>query len=223
MIEAPLEINGFKFHIVSTMNNAGVLVDPTTAQFDDPRFIEAFKIVCEMHEPFMCFQMLGQWMCSAPSDRIAYNNTDELYRIINMHDEAMQHPRVAVFMNQHPSILRMVQEVREEIKRRKDRDEKKARAALRKTKSRDGYVYLIKAETGHFKIGRTHSPNDRIATFGVKLPFDVEYLAVIPTPDMYQLEAILHNKYSDKRVKGEWFSLTPDDVIYIKSLEAGVS
>jgi hypothetical protein len=81
-----------------------------------------------------------------------------------------------------------------------------------------GYVYLLQSDTGHYKIGRAKTPDKRIKTFGIKLPFKVEYLAVIKTPDMIALEKQLHERYEQKRINGEWFDLLPEDVDYIKGL-----
>lgn len=82
-----------------------------------------------------------------------------------------------------------------------------------------GYVYLIKSSTGYWKIGHSKTPENRMKTFGVMLPFEVEYEHLIPTTNMFMAETILHTKFSDKRVRGEWFSLTDDDVIAIKAIE----
>lgn len=82
-----------------------------------------------------------------------------------------------------------------------------------------GFVYLLQSPTGYFKIGRTRNPERRISTLDVKLPFEIEVIALIPCPDMRQLERDLHERYADKRAGGEWFALTPEDVAYIKGLE----
>lgn len=81
-----------------------------------------------------------------------------------------------------------------------------------------GYVYLIQSPTGAYKIGRTANPTDRMKTFSVKLPFEVEYVCVIQTEDMLGLENQLHNQFAHLRINGEWFQLSPDDVEYIKGL-----
>lgn len=82
----------------------------------------------------------------------------------------------------------------------------------------NGYVYLIQSPTQAYKIGRTRNPDNRMETFTVKLPFEVEYVCVIQCEDMYGLERELHQRFADKRVNGEWFSLTLEDVEYIKGL-----
>jgi hypothetical protein len=81
-----------------------------------------------------------------------------------------------------------------------------------------GYVYLIKSPSGHYKIGRAIDPHDRVRTFGVQLPFEVEIIALIQTDDYVRLEKSLHAYFESQRVNGEWFNLSPADVEYIKSL-----
>lgn len=81
-----------------------------------------------------------------------------------------------------------------------------------------GFVYLIQSPTTAYKIGRTKNPRNRMKTFGIQLPFEVEYVCLIETNDMIGLEKELHERYANKRVNGEWFELSPHDVAEIKSL-----
>jgi hypothetical protein len=85
---------------------------------------------------------------------------------------------------------------------------------------RHGYVYLLDSQIGVWKIGRSSVPVKRISTLEVKLPYDLEVIALIETKDMYGLESHMHNKYAAKRVKGEWFRLSSEEVEYIRSLVA---
>lgn len=85
-------------------------------------------------------------------------------------------------------------------------------------KPKKGYVYLLQSPTSAYKIGSTSNPADRIRTFGIQLPFEVEFIALIPTADMQTLERRLHNKYALKRINGEWFWLSAEDVECIKAL-----
>lgn len=84
--------------------------------------------------------------------------------------------------------------------------------------SKKGYVYLLKSPTGFWKIGKTVDPKNRIATFSVKLPFEVSYAHLIPCYDHHKLEAELHIVFSHLRVEGEWFKLSSTDVQWITSL-----
>lgn len=95
--------------------------------------------------------------------------------------------------------------------------------------SRRGRVYLLRAENGLHKIGRTANPSDRLKTFSVKLPFQVQFEHLIETNDMYALESKLHKLFAEKNIAGEWFELSPEDVLYIKDsgdsidYDAGIS
>lgn len=93
------------------------------------------------------------------------------------------------------------------------------REAERATKDTSGFVYLIKATTGQFKIGRSSNPEQRIKNlFPLGSPILVDTVCIITTNNMYQLERSLHDRFADKRVGGEWFVLDANDIDYIKGL-----
>lgn len=77
---------------------------------------------------------------------------------------------------------------------------------------RHGYVYIVRSENGDYKIGRTINPNSRGKTFDVKLPLRVKFELLIESPDYRGLERELHQRFASKRIDGEWFKLTPEDV-----------
>jgi|SRR5581483_10697493 len=82
-----------------------------------------------------------------------------------------------------------------------------------------GYIYLLEAEeTGSYKIGRAKDLDNRIKTFEVKLPFETELRHSIKVQDMACAELALHKKFAGRRINGEWFKLTPEDVSWICSL-----
>jgi len=82
-----------------------------------------------------------------------------------------------------------------------------------------GYIYLIEGEKGRFKIGLTADPKTRISTLGVKLPFDIEVIHLIHTDDMRRAERELHHQYNHRRLNGEWFDLTPDEIAAIQQIK----
>jgi hypothetical protein len=90
-------------------------------------------------------------------------------------------------------------------------------AEIGKLKNR-GYVYLIKSPTGAYKIGKTKNPKDRMRMFHIKVPFEIEIEHLVEVEDMQKLERGLHTMFRTKRINGEWFNLSEDDVQYIKSL-----
>ncbi|MEM6280562.1 MAG: GIY-YIG nuclease family protein [Chloroflexota bacterium] len=86
--------------------------------------------------------------------------------------------------------------------------------------AREGYVYLLQSDSGHWKIGRALDPENRLQTFTVKLPFEVEYKHLIPCKDYIAAEKDLHKRYAHRRTDGEWFALTEEDVAAICNIEA---
>lgn len=82
------------------------------------------------------------------------------------------------------------------------------------------YIYLIQGSDGYFKIGKTTQPRKRLRKLSVVLPFDIKVLHLIPTNDMSFVEKHLHEKYQHKRVRGEWFALSIDDVKEIREIHS---
>lgn len=75
-----------------------------------------------------------------------------------------------------------------------------------------GYVYVYEAvNMGFYKIGRTWDINQRHRAL-VKLPFEIRQILALETNDPVGLENRLHSAYHDKRVNGEWFTLSKDDL-----------
>lgn len=83
--------------------------------------------------------------------------------------------------------------------------------------SRPGYVYVIRGPDDLFKIGHSRDYKSRIATFAVVLPFDVEYELVLRSDDRVELEGELHDKFDERRVRGEWFNLSNHDLFVLWS------
>jgi len=81
-----------------------------------------------------------------------------------------------------------------------------------------GYVYLLEG-MGRYKIGSSTNVNRRIEQISPRLPFEARLVCSIWTENMYKLESTLHKLFADKRLCGEWFKLSDEDVAYIK--EAG--
>ncbi|MCP3659156.1 MAG: GIY-YIG nuclease family protein [Bacteroidetes bacterium] len=74
-----------------------------------------------------------------------------------------------------------------------------------------GFVYLIKHDKD-YKIGRTKDVGKRKYDLGLILPKDIEEIHEIRTDDPAGIEKYWHNKFKDKRGKGEWFNLTSQDI-----------
>lgn len=81
-----------------------------------------------------------------------------------------------------------------------------------------GFVYLLRTTPDYYKIGCTTKPRNRLLTFGVQLPFEVELVCLIYSHDIYHMERELHTRFQEQRTLGEWFKLSADDVEYVKGL-----
>jgi hypothetical protein len=82
----------------------------------------------------------------------------------------------------------------------------------------EGLVYIIKGGS-LYKIGRTTNLERRLRAFN-GLPFPVEVVHTIQAGDACGLETSLHSLFKSKRVKGEWFSLTEEDLDTLKTSSA---
>lgn len=70
---------------------------------------------------------------------------------------------------------------------------------------------MIDHNTGYYKIGKSKKPRFREKTLQSEKP-TIEMLFVINK----NIEKELHRRYSDKRVRGEWFRLEDKDVEYLR-------
>lgn len=79
-----------------------------------------------------------------------------------------------------------------------------------------GYVYVIKSEIG-YKIGRSITKKRPEKLSEVLLPIEMKIVLMVKVKDYIESEAILHGIYDEKRIKGEWFKLTDDDIYRIEN------
>jgi hypothetical protein len=81
------------------------------------------------------------------------------------------------------------------------------------------YVYLLRMlDSNHkwsshdligcsYKIGRTNNIERRHQALGVKAPHPIEIIGYIETDQSIYVEAYLHKKLDNVRMRGEWFKL----------------
>lgn len=78
-----------------------------------------------------------------------------------------------------------------------------------------GEVYLLKAGR-HYKIGKTNSVGRREYELAIQLPEKPVLVHVIKTDDPTGIEAYWHKRFSSRRMNGEWFELTREDIAAFK-------
>lgn len=74
-------------------------------------------------------------------------------------------------------------------------------------------VYILKTGKNLYKIGRTQDLQKRLASYHTHLPIVFRLVRQYLTQQMGSLEESLHTVFQHKRVKGEWFELTPADLV----------
>jgi hypothetical protein len=77
---------------------------------------------------------------------------------------------------------------------------------------KDSYIYLMKnTRNGYTKIGISKNPKHREKTLQSEEP-EIDLIWKKEIPNAIGREIELHKKYSDKRIRGEWFDLTEQDI-----------
>lgn len=80
-------------------------------------------------------------------------------------------------------------------------------------------VYLLRAGE-YFKIGWAKQLERRIRNIQSCCPEVLELIHAIPAQDPITAEAQWHHRFRDKRIHGEWFKLTPEDIAEFRSTPA---
>lgn len=90
---------------------------------------------------------------------------------------------------------------------------------LEPRKAQAGVVYLLKGDGGFYKIGRSAKPHVRTKSFAT-LPYNVGLAHQIQTDDPAWLEAMLHNRFHEQHVIGEWFTLSDENLAGLLSMQS---
>lgn len=81
------------------------------------------------------------------------------------------------------------------------------------------FVYIIQEEAnGYIKIGKANDPIVRIVRgLGAKTPYKMRVLHLIPTHLPFEVEKWFHTRYEKKRLNGEWFHLSVQEIQNVQS------
>lgn len=198
----PLNIEGYSI----VFSDFGIILNPETQDLSDPGFqsalTTAFRVypsvravfdLAELHHMMADFKRGSDDFMAAYKDlaRIAMKQTDI---------ELPQATRDVIYALYHPNDIQ-------------DNNKK-----YTPKKNKKGHIYLLKSAHGHYKIGRSINAENRASLLDIELPFAIELIHYFTVPDMAKAESELHTMFADKRLNGEWFNLTDEDVNYIKSL-----
>jgi len=74
-----------------------------------------------------------------------------------------------------------------------------------------GHVYLLRHDQD-YKIGRSNDVARRCREVALLLPQDLEEVHRIDTDDPEGIERYWHERFAARRLRGEWFRLTGDDI-----------
>ncbi|MBX2842142.1 MAG: GIY-YIG nuclease family protein [Flammeovirgaceae bacterium] len=73
-------------------------------------------------------------------------------------------------------------------------------------------VYILKTTKRLYKIGKTKNLIERIGAYKTHMPSDFKIIRQYQAENMDELEQSLHIVFQHKRIKGEWFQLSKNDL-----------
>lgn len=85
----------------------------------------------------------------------------------------------------------------------------------------DGFVYLMKASNGLYRIGKSKDPSMRLSDHQSKnRDVKLEIVHLISCDNYHAAELMLHSRFENQRIgRKEWFRLTDENVECIKAIE----
>lgn len=202
--------------LCGTDKESGVIV-PHGVDINQEGYIDALKTAHDVFKYYYAFSYLDEFF-SYEMPSVRHLTAQQNEQIVNRIEMIKEGFSKGILLDEREWFETICQSYFKEIDEHRQWLAKKATKVAKRIENAKGYVYLIEAETGQYKIGRSKNPPNRLRAIGVKMPFKVEIIHTIQTNDMYSLEINLHQRFADKRVNGEWFALSQDDVDYIKGL-----
>jgi hypothetical protein len=96
---------------------------------------------------------------------------------------------------------------------------KAKRPSYSRRSAKPGFVYFIRADDGLVKIGIAKDPASRLRNMQTGSAAVLRIIAVHACDSPAAVEAGLHRQFAHLRQHGEWFSPTPELLMFIASLD----
>lgn len=81
-----------------------------------------------------------------------------------------------------------------------------------------GFVYLLQASNGYYKIGRAINVGNRLKNHLRMFPLQIEVIHTVMVQDMVKAERFLLKMFFEEKLQGEWFLLNDEQADWICSL-----
>ena len=162
-------------------------------------------------QSFEIAECVNSWVKEAWNDPFViqtfFESTQHLVEFVKKADDPAE-SRMAVF-KKTPFVIEQLEALRkleEETKTAENLER------LRKTRFTT-FVYIMEdLRNGLFKIGQSQTPEKRENTLQSEVP-EIALRFYIPAHDFAERE--LHDLFEEKRVRGEWFGLAPEDLLLV--------
>ena len=190
-------INGKTVPLVGALQMEQGMVEgiDIRATFLNGSEFELYSYYLLNHEPLLS-AVFNYFWCLTLNDRLLNVSEEDLTALLNtswLYDDERE--RITAYLD--------------ETRAARAKKERKATRATTAT-----YIYLMRDErTGLVKIGKSQNPQYREKTLQSDNPLIVLVHSWAGLPAE---EKALHNEFAEKRVRGEWFQLSDEDIASIK-------
>jgi hypothetical protein len=82
----------------------------------------------------------------------------------------------------------------------------------------EGFVYFVLSDAGYYKIGKARNCQQRFMNLQASTTMALRIVHQIASNDALWLEAKFHRFFASKRLKGEWFDLSSEDLAAVKTM-----
>jgi len=87
----------------------------------------------------------------------------------------------------------------------------------KKKREEEGHIYVVQIENfNYYKIGWSLHLFERLSKAQTFLPFEIKPIFGVKVKNVRKKEAQLHKLFKEKRIRGEWFQLSFEDLALIK-------